>query len=434
MGNKISIGVPYMEKHRGGGTYLCADTVWSVAGKEYAHKFYYLTDSQWAPYLVTERIDPWVQTFLEIAMEYGCDMEFTTPISEDIKYQFERYLIPVLAQHYLQLHEIRLIGPAIREALPSENVTGTGFSGGVDSFYSVLSHLHTGMPGKDVTHLLLAVNGAATTGISEELDEQWYQEEMCRFRPLAEEMGLNLIGVRSNITATNAYRNFYLGGDSIVTLSFVRALGKLFSTYYWASTYKADVLRFDTHDGGYMEPFSVPMLSGSGIRFYHSGAETNRMGKVKAIADEPIVQKGLTVCGETVNCGRCTKCLRTMAELTAVRKLDQFEQVFPVADYKAHFTSRLADEFAGDHPPFTTDIKRAMRENGVRIPVTVYIKQFLFYEPYNLAKKKLRRNPLMIRLYYRTSLGRKLSGVQHSDSYIEARMSGQGKERHGSRR
>ena len=111
-----------------------------------------------------------------------------------------------------------------------------------------------------------------------------------------------------------------------------------------------------------------------------------------------------------------------MAELTAVGKLDKFDKVFPVADYKAHFSSRLADELALDHPPFTTDITATLRENGVHIPFTVFVKKYLWYKPYYFAKKKLRNNRFMMELYYGTGLGKKLSGIEHDERHAEARM------------
>ena len=245
----------------------------------------------------------------------------------------------------------------------------------------------------------------------------WYQGMMDRLTPMAKELGLKFIGIRSNINIMNGYRDFYLSGECIVTGAFIFSLAKLFGTYYWASSYPADMLVFDEHHGDGLDIFALPLLSvRGGIQFYLSGMETDREGKVCFIADNPVVQRGLTVCNQSVNCGRCKKCLRTMTELSIIGKLDKFDKVFPVADYKAHYTSRLADLLAGDDPPFPEGIKKAMRENGVRIPFTVYLKE-LFYGPFNFAKKKLRLNPLAARLYYRTKLGHKLTGVKYDERY-----------------
>ena len=223
MPHTLHFGVPYITDNEGRAR-LCVDTVWEIDGKKYDHVFFYEVEKEWGKYFVTEKSDAFVLAFLEIAMEHGLDLEFEAPISEELKYQLERYLIPVYAQHFEMLHEIRLSGPVTTDVIPSENVTGTGFSGGVDSFYTVLSHLHTEMPGKNVTHVVLAVNGAAITGMTEEIDEAWYREEMDRFAPATEKLGVKLIGIRSNTTILNSYKQFLPGGDAIVTSAFATCL------------------------------------------------------------------------------------------------------------------------------------------------------------------------------------------------------------------
>lgn len=423
--NTLHLGSPYIEDNKGRKR-LCVDTTWNMSDSVYTHTFFYEVENEWGGFFVTEKSDAFVLGFLETAMEHNCDIEFEMPISEDLKYQLERHLIPVYAKHFDMLYQIRLIGPVTNEVLLSENVTGTGFSGGVDSFYTVLSHLNTGMPGKDVTHIVLAVNGAAITGMTEEIDEMWYREEIDNFTPVAEELGVKLIGIRSNTTILNSYKSFLPGGDTIVTSAFIHALAKLFGTYYWASAYEASILKFDPIDGGYMEPFVIPLVSVRGLCFYHSGSETDRVGKVKYIADNPIAQKALTVCAQVKNCGRCPKCLRTMAELNSIGKLENFKDVFPVEEYKKRFTSRLADELAVDHPPFTTDIIKSMHENGIGISPIVYIKKYLWYKPFYFLKRKLRNNKIALVLYYRKGWSRKISGMEFDEQQIQARMERRG--------
>ena len=428
MPHTLHFGVPYITDNEGRAR-LCVDTVWEIDGKKYDHVFFYEVEKEWGKYFVTEKSDAFVLAFLEIAMEHGLDLEFEAPISEELKYQLERYLIPVYAQHFEMLHEIRLSGPVTTDVIPSENVTGTGFSGGVDSFYTVLSHLHTEMPGKNVTHVVLAVNGAAITGMTEEIDEAWYREEMDRFAPATEKLGVKLIGIRSNTTILNSYKQFLPGGDAIVTSAFIHSLAKLFGTYYWASAYEAAVLKFDPIDGGYMEPFVIPLVSVRGLCFYHSGSETNRVGKVKYIADNPIAQKTLTVCAQVRNCGRCPKCLRTMAELASIGKLENFKDVFPVEEYKKHFTSRLANELAVDHPPFTTDILRSMRENGIGISPVVFIKKYMWYKPLFYFRRRFRNNKLAMKLYYQKGWSKKIDGVEYDEMQLQARIERRGEYR-----
>lgn len=427
MGNRLRLGAPRLERSANG-VRLCVDTNWTVGGAEYAHSFYYEAEEAWARYFVTERSDAFVLAFLEVAMEHGCDLEFSAALSEDLKYQLERYLIPVYAARFEMLREIALRGPAAPGALPSVGATGTGFSGGVDSFYTVLTHLRTGLPGKDVTHLLLAVNGSALTGIDPELDEEWFCAQEARLRPLAEEMGLELVGVRSNLPLLNGYKRFAVGGDHFVTAGFVHALGKLFGTYYWASAYSVDVFEFNPVNCGYTEHFSLPLLNVyGGVHFYFSGQETSRIGKLRAIADHPLAQRGLTVCGHPVNCGRCEKCLRTMAELYAIGKLENFRAVFPVDDFRAHLSSRLAEEFTGDDPLYLPELRSELRASGQGIPLAARVKRWLWFEPLYFFKRKLRNSALAKRLYYRLGLRRLLFGLDTDARVARARMEGRGK-------
>lgn len=425
--NRMMIKKPVVSAVKGHSR-LSADTVWMYDGQTIEKEIFFEVEEKWGKYLVAERSDAFVLALLELAMEKNCDIEYEAPMTETLKYQLEKYLIAVYARKIQGFYAIKLIGPMTNEEIFSEGVAGTGFSAGVDSFYSVLSHLNSEYPSKKVTHLLLAVNGAALTGMTEELDQEWFQEEMTRFTPIAEELGTELIGVNSNISQITQFKNILKGGDSVVTSSFVHALRKLFGTYYWASAYEADVIGFVTSAPGYMEPFNVPLLSVEGLRFYHSGCEVSRVEKVEYIADNPLVQKALTVCGEPVSCGHCYKCLRTMAELYSIQKLDKFSGIFDIEKYKKHFSSKLARELALDHPPFTTDIVKSMKKHGVPIPISVYIRKELVYKPYFFLKKKLRNNHFLMHLYYEKGWSVKMGEGKKHEGFIAARMAGKDKE------
>lgn len=423
--NTIHIGIPRLI-WRGGSARLESDISWQHKGQEIKENIWFEVDDEWGKYFMTEMSDPFILAMFEVAIEEGLDIICEAPISEDLKYNLETYFIPIFAKKASGLKPFKLIGDTVSSRIESQGVAGTGFSAGVDSFYSVLSHINIPYETKRVTHLLLAVNGAAQTGITAELDQEWYKEEMSKFRGYADEMGLKLIGVNSNVSLLNHYRNLFKGGSGITTSGFVFALRKLFGTYYWASAYEADVLEFRTDDVGYLEPFFLPLLSVDGLRFYHSGAEVNRMEKVEFIADNPVVQKGLTVCGYTTNCGVCSKCTRTMAELYAIDKLDKFKQVFPrIEAYKKHFGRSLGRELAQDHSPFTTEILDMMNKNGKKIPVTAYFWKWCWFKPFFFLKKKLKYNKFLMKLYYENGWLERLGENRPSDEIIKARLSGE---------
>lgn len=68
------------------------------------------------------------------------------------------------------------------------------------------------------------------------------------------------------------------------------------------------------------------LFSCDGLKFIYDGAEKSRSEKIEFIADNKMVQKHLRVCYKTnteYNCCKCEKCIRTMASLEAVGKLNK---------------------------------------------------------------------------------------------------------------
>jgi len=421
----MKIGKPYVKKTGHNKSRLC--TMLTYENKDI--ELYIEVDNEYSQYLTPELSDPFILGVIEKAMKHGYDIHFSQPMSEDLYYNLTTYMIPVYARNLPYFNEIDLIGKTTNEKIESENKAGTGFSGGVDSFYTVLKHLHNNQcEAHNVSHLLIAVNGAATTGISEDIDEEWLNATGKKMEPAAEELGLKLILVNSNIDMLYL-KDRCLDGDAITTASFVYALQKLFGIYYWASAYQAEMFKFTQEDGGWFENVSVKYCSTRSILFYHSGSETNRIGKEKYIADNSVVQKSLTVCGDydAKNCGRCFKCLRTMAELNSLGKLEKFDGTFDVKDYKKHFTKRFAEELAIDHPPFTTDILTEMKKNNIHFSPAVFPISVLFYKPLHHLREYLKDKAWARKVYYKFDLDEKVSGKRQSDEQRAARLRGLGK-------
>ncbi len=419
---EMHLGIPYLKQMDNGKVRLCS--VLSINGN--AEVIYFEVDKHWKKYLVTENSDAFVLAILEKAMKNSFDISFEQPLSEELYYGLATYTIPVYAKNFKLFHEIKLIGGTTKQNPESEGKTGTGFSAGVDSFYTVLKHMGNEKTSSyNVTHLLLAVNGAAATGVSEELDREWLEMSQKKLQVYADRMGLEFVFAGGNIDLLYS-DDTCLNGDAITTASFVYALQKLFGTYYWASAYPASIFGFNQKDGGYCENVSVPYISTRKLKFYHSGSEINRIEKVKYIADNTVVQEGLTVCGETdaCNCGCCFKCLRTMSELYAIKKLELFKESFPVDNYKKHFVSKFAQELAVDHPPFTTDILNEMKKNGIRIPFTVYLLTFLVYKPLYMFRDRLKYVVWLRRFFYKFNLDEKILGRKHSSKERERKLNG----------
>lgn len=372
---------------------------------------YYEVDAAYGECLCMERSDPFVLGLLAYAMLNEYDITCKVPVSEQLYYQLTTYLIPIVSKNVPHYHHIVIRAPLADQDIVSKGGVGTGFSGGVDSYYTVLKHLHPATPSFQLTHLLFA-NIGALTHISTHAN-QIFAEKSKRMSVMAAQLGLPLVTVDTN------YLDFFgavtvekTGGpDALKTCSCVYALRKLFKTYYFGSGMELERFTFSAVDPALYDILTLQTISVNSLWFYSSGAEASRMEKLEYIVDHPIVQKTLTVCADS-NCNRCNKCIRTMMELYALKKLDHFADVFDVPDFKQHLATRFATNLARKQEyvdGYNQDTLRMAKQNHVRIPWLTKVL-LLGYKPFFALKAALRDNDRVRKLYYRFNLDKKLYG------------------------
>jgi hypothetical protein len=208
---------------------------------------------------------------------------------------------------------------ATPSALSSE-APGRGlfFSGGVDSWYSLLKHHQAARrdePG--LTHLVLVF------GFDVKLDNPaLFDKILTGVETVAKATGLRLLVVETNVRQFSdgiVPWGFYHGGPmGAVGL----ALSRLVDHCVIASSYAyAELHPWGSH------PLLDPLWSSEAVTFAHDGCEAVRSAKVAAIARSGLALSTLRVCWDNeqseYNCGRCEKCLRTMLALHVASALDR---------------------------------------------------------------------------------------------------------------
>jgi hypothetical protein len=366
-------------------------------------ELFYEVDNAYGQYLYAERSDPFLLGVLDYAMNMKLDIECSKPVTERLYYQLTSYAIPVLSQNLSFFNPINITAALTNESIDTERAVGTGFSGGVDSYYTVLKHIHPKENSHTLTHLLFANVGALTI-VGGDISKDIFEKKMELFRPAAAELGLPLIGVHTN------YMEFSARVEEITvhapsackTGSCVYALAKLFSIFYWSSTVQLNRFKFHEKDTGWYDLFNVYAISNNNLQFHLTGIEVNRLQKVAYIADNQLVQKSLSVCAG-LNCNHCSKCIRTMMELYALGKLDAFSAVFDIPDFKKHLARRFAVNFANkmeEADGFNAETIEAAGKNKVKIPLSAYILSVFVYKPFLWFKKTFHENKLIRQLYY----------------------------------
>ncbi|MBI9020576.1 MAG: hypothetical protein JEZ10_04900, partial [Verrucomicrobia bacterium] len=214
------------------------------------------------------------------------------------------------------------------ESLLAGGRTALFFSGGVDSFYSLLRGEH---PVDDLVYV---------HGFDVPLDgEQRFAEVRAHLETVAASAGKRLLMLRTNLRQHPLIQKVGWGrahGGALASIAYcLPETGRVvISSSYsrmisrpWGSHWEAD-----------------PLWSSERLEILHLGDRVFRSDKLRAIADEPLVQQHLRVCwknrGDHLNCCCCEKCIRTMLVLEGCRKLDPYD-VFPLRHHLARMVRRL---------------------------------------------------------------------------------------------
>jgi hypothetical protein len=206
---------------------------------------------------------------------------------------------------------------------------GLAFSGGVDSFHALRSHLppNEPLPASRVTHCLMV------NGFDEDADLDGtgrFGSIVQLYEPLMARLGLELIAVRTNLLEVL--------GPTVRSQSFAAfltapalLLGGLLSRFYIAAGCKLTTQGFYP-DGSHL--MLDHLLSTESMQTMTVEAHLSRVEKTVALASWPEVHDLLRVCSRPTgaqadrvaiaNCCACEKCLRTMMTLAAAGVLDRF--------------------------------------------------------------------------------------------------------------
>jgi hypothetical protein len=268
-----------------------------------------------------ESADAFAAAILLPSMRAGERLEIAPPISPRLLFDLSR-IRDVFHTWYPDLERIDIVADARSSgAPPGADRAACFFSGGVDSFYTLLKRRRAGeaLPAP-LTHLIfmrgIETRLEWTRGVGE---SQRLVEEVARA------MGMECIFGRTNIRSEFPlhWQNYYYGaGLAATALALSRGLDY--------------VCIPSSHSYRHMVPIgSTPLVdelySTERLRIVHDGAESSRAEKVAHIVawDRELVLKHLRVChrndGGAFNCGECYKCVRTEIPLAVLGVLDEAE-------------------------------------------------------------------------------------------------------------
>ena len=263
--------------------------------------------------------DAFLASMLPMAMARGEDIVIDAPVSARLLESLDE-IQKIYAGWYPDvLQQVEIEASATNTAPVTGKGTLSTFTGGVDSFYTLVKH-------KDEITSVLYVEGFDVPITNAVLARSVRKT----VSSVAEAYGVQATFLQSNLKSfTDRVTDWGLIAHGPALASVGLLLQGHFDTMYIPST----------HSLKQMFPWGSHVLvdhlwSTERLTFIHDGADASRVTKTKTIAQEKPVQEYLRVCWQNrgpYNCGSCEKCLRTMTALDLMDALDKFT-VFPDID------------------------------------------------------------------------------------------------------
>ena len=351
---------------------------------------WFAVDEQYGSYLHTESTDAFISAMLWYAMVTGSDIISEAPVSEQMLFSINNYLIPAMCTEEKGYKKIIVKGPTVKVTNDKPCGVGTGMSCGIDSFYTLWKYCDIEPQARRLTHLTYFNMGAIFHPDSSKKTrysvDEFYEktdeisnEKIKNASEVAKSAGLPLVTVSSNLDS-DIYRGAYGYTAVYRNCACVLALQKLFKSYYCSSAGWPDYFDLTLSEGSeHYEALLCQCLSTESCTFILSDYVT-RIEKTKAIADYKLAWSYLDVCFNFHNCGHCAKCYRTLLTLDLLGHVDNFKQVFDVETYKKNrskaygwlLNARRGDA-KEDNGVFARDIYKLLRKKQIHISPYAYI-------------------------------------------------------------
>jgi hypothetical protein len=257
----------------------------------------------------------WLMALLPLAFEGGERLRIHAPVDPTLLENTEK-IQRIWAGWFPKRKPVRVQTEQWTQPAKNDGKIGLFFTGGVDSFFSLLHFDRMAGGGQKVDDLIYV------RGFDIPLENRAaFERKTAVLSKIAASLGKNMIPMATNLRKTRLGKlrwGLRMHGPALGAAGLT--LEKKFKVILISSSHGcADVTPWGTH------PDSDPLMSSGQTRFIHYGSQIERFDKTAFIAKSDVALKHLHVCwqeGSDRNCGLCEKCYRTLLtlELLGVRE------------------------------------------------------------------------------------------------------------------
>ena len=337
-----------------------------ICGRD-THKLTYSVPVEYADWFATDRCDGFVVGLLFQAMERKEDIAVEGPLSSLLFHSLQGFYIPMMAQAFPNLHPIKIIPSCLTDEAAGGQGVATGFSGGIDSFATVIQHLvQESSTNFKISHFLFHNVGGHGHGKPEDARKLFWQRYHM-VQSFTREVGIPLIPVDSNLP--EIFPTDFVKMHSALNASVPLVLQKQFQRYYYASAYRfADCGVNRTDDLAHFDPFAFHLLSTEGLDCVSTGCQMSRVEKTELVAAYKPSHRYLSVCVDPAfegkNCSICFKCSRTILTLELLGIADRYKDVFDLEKFGKIRNRYRLQVLRYHHGSFEAEIADLFRAKG----------------------------------------------------------------------
>lgn len=366
--------------------------------------FWFSLPEEKSHYFSIDVYDSLLVAFYYPAMCYGEDIVIEGNVSKRLYKNLTNYVYSIVLGYRNNFHKINIkVAGFAKASQDKEQIIGTGYSGGVDSFSTIVDHYvnETDVDYKINSLFFFHLGQYGDISKSETAERARNRYAYCK--KATDFMKLPYIYLDTNMFEFYEPRWEYYAGV-FARASAILSLQNVCRRYYVSGvvsfTQYAEMQAPINHDlASYADPIIWPLLSTESCDLVIDGCQYRRIDKIKQIENYEPAQKFLNVCTdcddnhtEASNCGRCGKCLRTLFALDALGILGKFSSVFDMEVWKKEKKGHiLSQRFIYGKDTFATE-NIDMYSNRKHVPTFIEAWVYvIFYSYPRLAIKKIKR-------------------------------------------
>lgn len=351
-------------------------------------ELWFSVPQEYGDWMTDDVYDAFMLAMLYPAMLYNEPLEIKGCVTKRIYHNIVQYAQSILSQFDDKLNfvDVSVIGYKEAEQMADLHV-GTGFSGGVDSFATVIDNFFSAKDNDYKLDTLFFFHMGQYGDVKK--DDTW-ERALNRFsitRDFAGEVGMEAVMMNTNLF--DFYKpswEFSLGliCRIVGVLVFQRSLKLYFISS--SNSYQEWALATNRFEEltDFADPYLMPLLSTGKLEIVFDGGQYKRTEKTAKLVDNPFAQRYLNVCVDksknhtsATNCSRCDKCLRTLMALESLGALDKFKMVFDLNEYsRQKFRFKCRTRLAYKKSQIARDNIDFARKHNKRVPT--YLQAFLY--------------------------------------------------------